>query len=61
MTQDDLPIEAIGEDEQERPQPADEPLAEEKSQDLFQTLRNTVDRLEQDQPARGDLKILSRT
>ena len=61
MTQDKLPIEAIGEDEQERPQPANEPLSHDPSEDLFRTLRKTIDRLEEDQPARGDLKILSRT
>ena len=61
MAPEELPIEAIGEDELERPQPANEPLSEEKSEDLFQTLQKTVTRLEEDQPARGDLKILSRT
>ncbi|MGC6441633.1 MAG: TIGR00730 family Rossman fold protein [Rubripirellula sp.] len=61
MPQDELPIEAIGEDEQERPQPANEPLSHDRSEDLFRGLRKTIDRLEEDQPARGDLKILSRT
>ena len=61
MPQDKLPIEAIGEDEQERPQPANEPLSNDPSEDLFRSLRKTIDRLEDDQPARGDLKILSRT
>lgn len=61
MPQDKLPIEAIGEDEQERPQPANEPLSNDPSEDLFRSLRKTIDRLEEDQPARGDLKILSRT
>ena len=61
MPQDELPIEAIGEDEQERPQPANEPLSHDPSEDLFRGLRRTIDRLEEDQPARGDLKILSRT
>ena len=61
MTEDKLPLEAIGEDELERPQPADEPITEFNSQDLFEVLRKSVDRLEEDQPARGDLKILSRT
>ena len=35
MAPEELPIEAIGEDELERPQPANEPLSEEKSEDLF--------------------------
>ncbi len=61
MDQDDLPVEAIGEDELQRPQPADEPISTADSQDLYQVMRHTVDRLEKDQTARGDLKILSRT
>ncbi len=61
MHQEDLPIEAIGEDEFERPQPADEPISPVDSQDLFQVMRHTIDRMEKDQTARGDLKILSRT
>lgn len=61
MHQDDLPIEAIGEDEFQRPQPADEPISTVESQDLFQVMRHTIDRLEKDNSARGDLKILSRT
>ncbi len=61
MHQDDLPIEAIGEDEIQRPQPADEPISTVDSQDLYQVMRHTIDRLEKDQTARGDLKILSRT
>lgn len=61
MDQDHLPIEAIGEDEHERPQPADEPISVVDSQDLYRVLRHTIDRLEKDQTARGDLKILSRT
>ncbi len=61
MKYDELPIEAIGEDELERPQPADEPISEIDSQDLYQVMRNTIQRLEKDQTARGDLKILSRT
>ena len=59
--QDGLPSEAIGEDEIQRPQPADEPLRALPSQDLLQVMRHTIDRLEKDQSARGDLKILSRT
>ncbi|MFG0260990.1 MAG: TIGR00730 family Rossman fold protein [Novipirellula sp. JB048] len=56
-----LPNEAIGEDELKRPQPADEPISTVDSQDLLQVMRHTVDRLEKDDTARGDLKILSRT
>jgi len=56
-----LPDEAIGEDELHRPQPADDPLPRVDSQDLYQVMRHTIDRLEHDQTARGDLKLLSRT
>ncbi|TWU57767.1 LOG family protein [Rubripirellula reticaptiva] len=56
-----LPKEAIGEDEHKRPQPADDPISSDDSQDLFRVMRHTVDRLEKDKTARGDLKILSRT
>lgn len=61
MHQDELPVEAIGEDELQRPQPADEPISAVDSQDLYQVMRHTIDRLEKDHTARGDLKILSRT
>jgi uncharacterized protein (TIGR00730 family) len=61
MHQDDLPVEAIGEDEYQRPQPADEPISTVDSQDLYQVMRHTIARMEKDQTARGDLKILSRT
>ncbi|MCG8649511.1 MAG: LOG family protein [Pirellulales bacterium] len=61
MNQDELPIEAIGEDEFQRPQPADEPISTVDSQDLFQVMRHTIARMEKDQTARGDLKILSRS
>jgi uncharacterized protein (TIGR00730 family) len=61
MDQEELPVEAIGEDELQRPQPADEPISTTDSQDLYQVMRHTIDRLEHDQTARGDLKILSRT
>ena len=68
MSQDDpkipdpsLPAEAIGEDELFRPQPADDPIVRVESQDLYRVMRHTVDRLEHDNTARGDLKILSRT
>jgi uncharacterized protein (TIGR00730 family) len=59
-----LPPEAIGECELERPQPADEPITTEpsgESSDLFDEMRATIERLEKDRTARGDLKILSRT
>ena len=59
MAPEELPIEAIGEDELERPQPANEPLSEEKSEDLFQTLQKTITRLEEDQPARRSEDSLS--
>ncbi len=58
---DRLPSEAIGEDELHRPQPADEPISGVDSQDLYRVMRNTIDRLEKNDTARGDLKILSRT
>lgn len=61
MNHDELPIEAIGEDELQRPQPADEPISEIDSQDLYHVMRRTIDRLEKDQTTRGDLKLLSRT
>ncbi|WP_372717409.1 LOG family protein [Novipirellula sp.] len=56
-----LPDEAIGEDELQRPQPADEPISTIETQDILQVMRHTIDRLEKDNTARGDLKILSRT
>jgi len=58
---DGLPNEAIGEDELHRPQPADEPISRVNSQDLYQVMRHTIDRLEQNETARGDVKLLSRT
>jgi uncharacterized protein (TIGR00730 family) len=61
MNRDDLPAEAIGDDEHKRPQPADEPISTVDSQDLYQVMRHTISRMEKDQTARGDLKILSRT
>lgn len=56
-----LPHEAIGDDEHQRPQPADDPISTVDSQDLYRVMRHTIDRLEKDKTARGDLKILSRT
>src|SRR6056297_3302100 len=61
MDQEELPSEAIGDDEHQRPQPADEPISPVESQDLYRVMRHTIDRLERDQTAVGDLKILSRT
>jgi len=61
LPQSRLPQEAIGEDEHQRPQPADEPISTFESQDLYRVMRHTIDRLEKDKTARGDLKILSRT
>ncbi len=61
MHQEELPVEAIGEDEFQRPQPADEPITTVDTGDLIQVMRHTIDRLEKDKTARGDLKILSRT
>lgn len=65
--QSDLPSEAIGEDELQRPQPADEPLTSSDptststNDDLYELMRQTIERLEADKTARGDLKLLSRT
>jgi uncharacterized protein (TIGR00730 family) len=56
-----LPSEAVGEDEEKRPQPADEELSLSRDEDLYAELRRTVARLEEDGTSRGDLKILSRT
>ncbi len=61
MNQDELPLEAIGEDEIQRPQPADDPIKPVDSQDVYRVMRSTIGKLEKDQTARGDLKILSRT
>jgi uncharacterized protein (TIGR00730 family) len=59
-----LPPEAIGDCELDRPQPADEPISlgvSDDSADLFEEMRSTIAKLQRDQTARGDLKILSRT
>jgi uncharacterized protein (TIGR00730 family) len=55
--------EARGEDEKERPQPADEAEApsEVNQSDLLAMMQRTIQRLERDATSRGDLKILSRT
>ena len=41
----ELPVEAIGEDEIQRPQPADEPISVVDSQDLYRVMRHTIGRL----------------
>ncbi|WP_164104292.1 LOG family protein [Candidatus Laterigemmans baculatus] len=56
-----VPAEALGDDEQVRPQPADEPITRVKPESLLNLMRQTVDRLESDRTSEGDLKILSRT
>ena len=58
---DKFPL-AHGEDEKERPQPADEPADEGPDHaDLMETMHRTIDRMGKDGTTRGDLKILSRT
>ncbi len=57
----EIPSEAFGEDLKARPQPADELPSALGSSDLIDMMRRTIDRLEADGTARGDLKILSRT
>ena len=55
--------EARGEDEKERPQPADEvavPPGQDHG-DLLSMMQRTIARLERDGTTRGDLKILNRT
>ncbi len=51
MDQHKLPVEAIGDDEHQRPQPADEPISTVESQDLYRVMRHTIERLEKDQAA----------
>ncbi|MFO1063294.1 MAG: LOG family protein [Pirellulales bacterium] len=55
--------EAHGEDEKERPQPADESDAPSavNQDDLLSMMQRTIERLQRDGTTRGDLKILSRT
>lgn len=55
--------EAQGEDEKERPQPADEVAgpATADHTDLLSMMQQTITRLERDGTTRGDLKILNRT
>ena len=61
-----LPDEAVGEDELDRPQPADDPIDLKTPEDgvsaeLLDRMRETIGKLQDDQTARGDIKILSRT
>ncbi len=56
-----VPTEAAGENERDRPQPADEPIEQVRREDLLESMRRTIDQLETDQTSRGDLKILGRT
>lgn len=56
-----VPAEALGDDEQVRPQPADEPISRVRPESLVGLMRQTIDRLEADRTSEGDLKILSRT
>ncbi len=54
--------EAQGEDEKERPQPADEQAVNGvEHSDLLDMMRRTIVRMEKDGTTRGDLKILNRT
>jgi len=56
--------EARGEDEKERPHPADEPAESTRGpaqSDLLDMMGQTIKRLEKDGTTRGDLKILSTT
>ncbi len=54
--------EAQGEDEKERPQPADEVAGPPTDHaDLLSMMQQTIARLERDGTTRGDLKILNRT
>lgn len=53
--------EAQGEDEKERPQPADEMADQAEDLDLLSMMQRTIVRLERDGTTRGDLKILNRT
>lgn len=58
---DSILPEALGEDEKERPTPADDPGTALASDDLIDMMQRTVARLQADGTSRGDLKILSRT
>lgn len=53
--------EAFGEDEKNRPTPADDPGTALGSEDLIDMMQRTVQQLHRDGTSRGDLKILSRT
>ena len=74
---DQMPREAVGEDEHQRPQPAFEPVDADgpetdlsgdpdggggsPNEDLYGQMAQTIDKLRNDNATRGDLKILSRT
>lgn len=53
--------EALGENEKERPLPANEPSTSLTNEDLIASMRRTIDQLAQSDVSRGDLKILSRS
>lgn len=54
--------EAHGEDEKERPHPADEPATDGPDHaDIMEMMHRTIDRMGKDGTTRGDLKILNRT
>ncbi len=63
MNTDDLQRfpEAQGEDEKERPQPADESPGSLEHGDLLDMMQRTIARMATDGTTRGDLKILNRT
>ncbi len=63
MNNDDLQRfpEAQGEDEKERPQPADESPGGLEHGDLLDMMQRTIARMASDGTTRGDLKILNRT
>ncbi|MFN8764025.1 MAG: LOG family protein [Pirellulaceae bacterium] len=53
--------EALGEDEKQRPQPADESSSDDASRDWIAAMRKLADQLERESIDRGDLKILHRS
>lgn len=56
-----VPPEALGDDERERPQPADQPVTHIEAPDLLDMMREEINKLEADETGRGDLKLLNRT
>ncbi|MFN9549953.1 MAG: cytochrome D ubiquinol oxidase subunit II, partial [Pirellulaceae bacterium] len=50
--------EALGEDEKQRPQPADESSSDDASRDWIAAMRKLADQLERESIARGVLKII---